>query len=201
MSPTSSDDLSDEALIRATLAGEASAYRVLVERHGPAIQRRMGYFARDLNVREELVQDVFVQAYFGLASFKARAPFDHWLARIATRVGYAYWRRRDAERTVPLEALGDLAAPAASSEDTASPQPADAADLLDALFAQLPPEDRLVLTLAYRERCPQAEIARRLGCGRVRVAVRLHRARHKLRRLGQREPWKGRLAWILSCEP
>lgn len=200
ISPTPpSDPPADAALVRASLSGDEGAFRALVERYGEVTHKRMGHFARDAATREELAHEVFVQAFLGLATYRGDAPFEHWLARVATRVGYAHWRKRAANREVSLDGMEErVASPPAPLDDAPAAQPSDAADLLYELFAQLPPDDRLVLTLAYRERCSQAEIAKRLGCGRVRVAVRLHRARHKLRALGDREPWKGRLAWILS---
>ncbi len=41
-----------------------------VERHGAAVQKQMRNFARDPALAEELAQDVFVEAYLGLAKFR-----------------------------------------------------------------------------------------------------------------------------------
>lgn len=54
------------------------------------------------------------------------------------------------------------------------------------------------MTLMYLEKLGQDEIAKRLGWTRAMVAVRIHRAKSKLRKLGEQELWKGRLEWMLS---
>jgi RNA polymerase sigma-70 factor (ECF subfamily) len=128
-----------------------------------------------------LVHDVFVEAYFALAGYRCRAPLLHWLKRIATRVGYRYWkqRRQRQERQVPwTDNLGDdMAAP--DSTDAAR----DAAELVHRLLAQLAPRDRLVLTLMYLEECTVAEISQLTGWSEVLVKVQAHRARQRLRKL------------------
>ena len=58
----------------------------------------MWRFTRNRGEWEELVQDVFVEAYFSLKSFRGRAPLLHWLKKVATRVGYRYWKRRKHQR-------------------------------------------------------------------------------------------------------
>ncbi len=173
-------DLND---VRRTRDGDPEAYRRLVERHQDHVGRILWRFSRDRRTHEELVQDVFVEAYLSLAGYRGRAPFEHWLSRIATRVGYRYWKERARRRkSEPFdlrewdEATGDgVASPA--------PEPDHAAELLHRLLAQMPPRDRLVLTLRYLDQCDVAETARRTGWTRTMVKVQTLRARNKLRKL------------------
>jgi RNA polymerase sigma-70 factor (ECF subfamily) len=58
-----------------------------------------------------------------------------------------------------------------------------AAELLHRLLAQMPPRDRLVLTLRYLDQCDVAETAQRTGWTRTMVKVQTLRARNKLRKL------------------
>jgi RNA polymerase sigma-70 factor (ECF subfamily) len=191
MQESDAEDLRD---VEAVLHGDEEAYARLVERHGPAIAKRMRNFSRDPLTAEELTQDVFVEAYLNLGKFRAEAPFRHWVARIATLVGYKYWKKRDrAKKVVSLSETPDLPAPEEVERD-----PTAAAELLHELLALLPPVDRLAMTLMYLEKCGQEEIAERMGSTRVMVAVRLYRAKRKLRELGEKEPWKGRLEWMFS---
>ena len=165
--------------IRATLGGDGEAYGRIVRRHQNAIAQRMWRFTRDRGELAELVQEVFVQAYMGLKGFRGTAPLEHWLTRIATRVGYRFWktRRRQADRTVPLQDWDALA-----SEDGALGA-VEAAELLHELLARLPPRDRLVLTLLYLEELSVAEAAERTGWSSTMVKVQAFRARKKLRAL------------------
>ena len=174
-------DDSDSRDIQACLAGETDAYGRLVDRYESRIARLMWRFSRDPLQCEELVQDVFVEAYMSLSGFRGEAPFVHWLKRIGTRVGYRFWKRQAKERrSTPL---GDLE-PAETPEPTG---PREAAEALAALLARLKPADRLVLTLQYFEECGIEEIARRMGWTKGMVKMRAHRARKKLREIAGRE--------------
>lgn len=167
---------SDAEDIAASLAGDECAYARLMGRYQPMVARQMLRFSRDRGTVEELVQEVFVQAYLSLGKFRGAAPFEHWLRRIATHTGYAYWKRQGRDRT-RAEALALVPPPSAMAA------PSDAADYVQGLLGTLSPPDRLVLTLMYLEECDTAEIAERTGWSRTLVKVRAFRARKKLRQL------------------
>lgn len=171
----------DLADVRQSYQGDPEAYRRLIERYQEHIGRILWRFSRDRRVHEELVQDVFVEAYLGLESYRGKAPFAHWLARIATRVGYRYWKQVDRQKKIgsfPLEEWDQL--PCDSGEKMDAGQ---AAALVHQLLGQLPPRDRLVLTLRYLEECDVGETARRTGWTKSMVKVQTWRARKKLEKL------------------
>jgi RNA polymerase sigma-70 factor (ECF subfamily) len=171
-------DQSDADDVRACLGGDGDAYERLVRRHQQTVAIRMRHFTRDAGRLEELVQDVFVEAYFSLCGYRGDAPLTHWLARIATRVGYRLWkaetqRRQASAATLPL---ADWDGPAGEPRG-----PHEAAELLHRLMGQLPPRDRLVLTLMHLEGRSVAETAEMIGWSRTMVKVQAHRARKKLK--------------------
>ena len=171
-------DLED---IRQSRDGDSEAYRRLIERYQRQIGKILWRFSRDRLIHEELVQDVFVEAYLSLDRYHEKAPFVHWLSRIATRVGYSYWKqkaRRKKKENFSLTEWDQL--PDNSIERM---EPSHAADLLYKLLGQLPPRDRLVLTLRYLEECDVAETAQRTGWTKSMVKVQTWRARNKLRNL------------------
>ncbi|MBL7214702.1 MAG: RNA polymerase sigma factor [Phycisphaerae bacterium] len=169
--------------IRQSQQGDSDAYRRLIERHQGHVSKLLWRFTRDKNCHEELVQETFVQAYFSLGTYKSRAPFEHWLTRIATRVGYHFWR--DQARHQHAEIVGSDWDNLAQSE-TEQPDPQEAAEFLHHLLAQLPARDRLVLTLRYLEQCDVAETARRTGWNPTMVKVQTHRAKQKLKKLAEK---------------
>jgi RNA polymerase sigma-70 factor (ECF subfamily) len=171
------DDQADRLDIAATLAGDSQAYQRLIHRHEQAIARRMRRFARDAQAVEELVQDVFVQAFFGLRGFAGRSPFEHWINRIATNVGYAYLKRRHKSSRIDDNAnLATFPTP-----DNASGS--EAAEALHRILDHLSPRDRLVITLVYLEDRSVAEAAALTGWSQTMVKVQAYRARSKLRKL------------------
>lgn len=167
--------------IRQSRNGDSDAYRRLVERHQDHVAGIMWRFSRDLRVHEELVQDVFVEAYMSLAGYRQKAPFAHWLARIATRVGYRYWKkkaRRHQTETFTLEQWDRI-----PEESTDKMDPSEAATLVHRLLGWLRPRDRLVLTLRYLEGCDVAETAHRTGWTKSMVKVQTLRAKKRLENL------------------
>jgi len=170
----------DLADVQGSLRGDGQAFARIVERHQPRIAARMWRFTRDHYHLEELVQEVFVEAYVNLRNFKGAGAFPHWLAAIATRVGYRFWKRqkRQASRTINLQ---DWDLPALARQER--PDPRQAGEAIHALLGQLPPRDRLVLTLMYLEDLPLAKVAEQTGWSLTMVKVQAHRARKKLRAL------------------
>ena len=182
-------DHQDEGDIAASLAGDEEAFARLVRRHTPAVTSLLWRFTRDRGRCEELVQETFVEAFFSLRRYRGRAPLESWLRRIATRVGYRYWRNRDrAGSSVPLAEL-EVAAPEAEAD------PALAAQIVHALLARLPAAERLVLTLLYFDNCDTREIAARMGWTRAMVKVRAYRARRRLRAIARREHLLEKFGW------
>jgi RNA polymerase sigma-70 factor (ECF subfamily) len=172
------EDLRD---IRKVLGGEPETFKRLVERHQNRVSSLMRRFTRDHELHEELVQDVFVEAYFSLSSYRAKAPFSHWLSRIATHVGYRFWKKKYREeriQTVPLlEKDHPLLHPSCDMNS------AKAADLLYNLLELLPSRDRLVITLRFVEDRSVEETALMTGWSEVMVKVQTWRAKGKLKKI------------------
>ncbi len=165
--------------IQASRGGDGDAYARLIARYQQPVAAYMWRFTRDRTQWEELVHDVFVEAYFSLNSYRGDAPLLHWLKRIATRVGYRLWKRK---RNAPARTLEASDPPAAHRDDPAHAS-REAAELVHMLLSRLAPRDRLVITLSYLEGCSIAEIAQWTGWSRSMVKVQLHRARQRLESL------------------
>lgn len=160
--------------------GDSDAYRRLIERYQGHVGKLLWRFTRDKTNHEELVQETFVQAYFSLHTYKAQAPFDHWLTCIATRVGYRFWK--DSQKHHHADILeSDWEQISRTEQETMTPE--QASELLHKLLEQLGPRDRLVLTLRFVEQCDIAETARRTGWTQALVKVQTHRAKQKLKKL------------------
>ncbi len=166
--------------IAAVLDGDRDVYARIVARHQQAVAAHLWRFTRDHGTLEELVQETFVQGYLSLASYQAKAPLRHWLMRIGTRVGYKHWKQAAQDRQRGLHSLEIQAEPA---DDDAAPQALEAAEQVHWLLAQLPPRDRLVLTLMYLEERSVHETAELTGWSRTMVKVQAHRARKKMQDL------------------
>jgi RNA polymerase sigma-70 factor (ECF subfamily) len=182
----------DRADVAASLRGDGRAYARIVERYESAVFSQMTRFTRDPLVLEELVQDVFVEAYGSLDKFRFRAPLLHWVRRIATRVGYHYWKQAARTRW-RRERLEGWRENAAWMQPVGTKTPSEAAQRLFEMLSALSPKDRLVLTLYYFDECDANEIAARTGWSVTLVRVRVHRALKRLRQIleaaGPKEVW------------
>ena len=182
--------------VTASVKGDEDAYERLVRRYEKQITGLLWRFTRDPVQCEELVQQVFVEAYFSLKTYRGDAPLLHWLRRIATRTGYRFWREKAKEpQEMPLpdfEIMEQIEA-----EDEERIDPSEAAAVLHALLARLPAPDRLVLTLLYFERCGTQEIAEQMGWTRAKVKTQALRARRKMKEIAEREHLLERLGWTL----
>lgn len=191
----------DRACVARVLAGEVDAFAELVERYTPLVA---SICARHLprhpaHVVEEAAQESFVRAFTSLASYSAAKPFPNWLTTIATRTCYGYLREKYARTVHAVTEMAPVAADgtamggqdwldAASLEiaqerNAAETAAREAGELLDWAMGQLPPKERMVLTLTYLEELPAAEAAEALGMTTVNIRVIAHRARKKLHKL------------------
>ena len=88
-------EAADRADVQAAQGGDGDAFGRLVRRHQQELGAYLWRFTRNRGQWEELVHDVFVEAYFSLANYAGRGSWAGWLKRIATRVGYRFWQRRE----------------------------------------------------------------------------------------------------------
>ena len=171
-----SEDLAD---VRATLQGDEDAYARLVQRYQDVIGAQMWRFTRQHRVLEELVQEVFVEAFCSLGKFRGQAPFVHWLRKVATRVGYRFWKERQrTRRHVSLDKVHSL--PCYRNTEISA---YEAGEWVHAVLQELPPRDRLVLTYLYLEQLSTAEVAALTNWHPTMVRVQAHRAKKKLKRI------------------
>jgi RNA polymerase sigma-70 factor (ECF subfamily) len=174
----------DAELIDRIRNGAVDDFAALVQRHQSHVFALLYRYERDRQKLEDLAQETFIKAWRALESFDGRAPFQHWLSRIATHVALDHLRKQRRRPEVELESLGaDVLDWLAGSEGHDDLQAAQAAELLALAMAQLSPADRVVLTMLELEGRPVKEIAERLGSSSVAVRVRAVRGRAKLRKI------------------
>jgi len=161
----------DALLVAAARGGDDEAFGELVRRHQRRVFRLAGRFFKRQEEVEDVAQETFLQAWRKLDTYRARAPFEHWLTRVCLNCCYGRFRKRKGD-DLPLEY--DL--PSAAPDPTARLE-------AERLLGALAPDDAFVLLLLHGEGWSVAEIAERLGWSRANVKVRAHRARKKLQKL------------------
>ena len=172
--------------IAAARIGDQEAFRRIVERYQSTLAEQLRRFSPNPAVVEDLVHDTFVEAYLSLSSFKGKSPLEHWLRKLAVRVGYRYWKKNARDQKLKERLYDEPSFSPSFSEDPASF--IDASEQLHAMMSKLAPRDRLVLTLLYWDDRSVAEAAELAGWTQSMVKVQAYRARNRLKRLLEENP-------------
>jgi RNA polymerase sigma-70 factor (ECF subfamily) len=179
----------DEELVEACQAGEASAFDVLVGRWEDRIRGAAYRFLGSEEEARDVAQEAFLKAYRSLAGFKREARFSSWLYQIATNLCRDRLRRRKTRATVSLEEL-EGAGPAMVETRPGAHDLLLARDLARAVrlaVESLPAEQREVVILKEYQDLTFLEIAQALDVPVSTVKTRLYRGLGHLRRRLERE--------------
>ena len=158
------------ALLDAVCRGEEAAFRTLYRRHTPrmyAVVRRM-LGARRAGA-EDVVQETWLRAVKGLASFRGESLFSTWVCGIAIRCAMEALRQRTSPELAESVTTGHK-----------GPQ-FDLALDLESAVAALPDGYRTVLVLHDIEGRTHAEIAQLLEIDEGTSKSQLSRARRAVR--------------------
>src|SRR5207302_1293149 len=85
-------------LIAAVLKGDAASFEPLIQKYSPRVFATARRYARRESEVEDIVQEVWMKAFQKLKSFRAEAPFEHWLMRLAVRTCYDFLRGHQRNR-------------------------------------------------------------------------------------------------------
>jgi RNA polymerase sigma factor (sigma-70 family) len=168
------DALSDGQLLERFVGQrDQAAFEALFWRHGPMV---LGVCRRLLGSAdaEDAFQATFLVLVRKAASIGRREAVGAWLYRVAQRVAL---RARSTARPV-----AELPEEGPATDDEEAVAWRDLRPMLDEAIASLPEKYRAPVILCYLEGRTNEEAARELGCPKGTVAVRLMRARERLRR-------------------
>lgn len=178
----------DSTLVQKILNGDKRFFDELVSRHAVRIFQLVYRFFNNRHQAEDIVQDVFLQAYQSLGGYGGERPFNSWLTTIAMRRCYRELalRSKRAEAALPelsrleQDSLDQLCLHKVSI--CANPETAlIARDITARLLQALPPREQMVLIMRDVEGLSVRETARMLGISQIYVKVAHYRARKKAR--------------------
>ena len=175
----------DAELLERIRGGAQDDFAEIVRRHQARVFSILHRYERDAQRVEDLAQETFLKAWRALNQFDGRAPFEHWISRIAVRTALDHLRREKNRRNeIGLAELGEDALDWLRTGDEKSELDSrSAAELLDLAMRELSPTDRVVLTMQEIEGRTGKEIAEAIGATGLAVRVRAVRARAKLKKV------------------
>jgi len=167
----------DFLTIQRAIEGDERALRALWSQHAPHIDAVVRRLAGDPDLAEDIAQEVWIQIFRALPTYRGESQFGTWAHRIAVnRTLNALRRTRRLvkietdmeEETVSVEHGGDRAM---------------LRSVIDAAAAKLSPGARTVFLMHDVEGYTHEEIASELGITAGGSKSQLFKARAKLRRL------------------
>jgi len=174
--------VTDYALAQKAATGDMVAFEQLYERHNRRVYSLCLRMTGNVQEAEDLAQEVFIQLFRKIGSFRGESAFTTWLHRLTVNQVLMHFRKRN----VKLEqTTDDGETPVQIVVGTTNPNQMPVVDriALDKAIAQLPPGYRTVFTLHDIEGHEHEEISRMLGCSVGTSKSQLHKARMKLRML------------------
>ena len=171
--------LEESAAIEACLAGDASAFDVLVLRHQKSIQRVCYRFTGNAEDAADLTQEVFVKAYRSLPKFRGTSAFSTWLYRIAVNACLSFKAARK-NRTEEWDEDHDIVAEGPGVDEMVEAQMS--AEHVRAALDTLPERQRLTVIMKVLEERTHAEVAEILGSNVGTVKANLFFAIRNLRK-------------------
>jgi RNA polymerase sigma-70 factor (ECF subfamily) len=188
-----SDD--DAETVAQARAGDADAFRRLVERHSRNVFRLAYRMTRNEHDAEDVVQEAFLKAYRGLERFEERAHFGSWIYRIAANCAYDSLRSRERrqESTDPV-AIDDTSNGPAPELPSGAPGPdrlvfgGEVRRRVELAMLRMSTLEKSAFTLRHFEGMSIDEIGRALDLDASAAKQSVFRAVRKVREALGRDP-------------
>ena len=175
----------DEDLIRQVLDGNTALFELLMRRYNERVYRATRSIVRDEHEAEDVMQQVYVNAFTHLRQFTGAARFSTWLTRIAVNEALARVRRQG--RYEAFDEERSRVEPVATHHPDDDPERQAFAHelrgLLEKAIDSLPNGMREVFVLREVEGLSTLEVAQCLDVSEDVVKTRLSRGRALLRQL------------------
>ena len=172
----------DFELTQAASTGDMGAFEEIYQRHHRRVYSICLRMLQNAYEAEDLTQDVFIQLYRKVGSFRGDSAFTTWLHRMTVNQVLMHFRKRNVKYEKTTEE-GDT--PDQVVAGTADPDKMPIVDkiALESAIDQLPMGYKNVFVLHDVEGFEHEEVARILGCSVGTSKSQLHKARLKLRKL------------------
>ena len=165
----------DGALLRLAAAGDAGAWRELVDTHSGPLFRYAFRMVGERDAAEDIVQEAYLRLWRQAKRWRPEAPVRAWLFRVAGNLAIDALRRR--RHTLEIGPDHEEASPGIDDRLSEKEQ----AEWVWRLIAELPERQRKALVLCRVEGMSMTEAGAVLGCSVGAVESLLSRARHQLK--------------------
>ena len=169
----------------ATNSGQAQPFEDIFRLHHRRVYSLCLRMIGNPTEAEDLTQDVFVQVFRKLGSFRGESAFTTWLHRLTVNQVLMHFRKNHVKKE-QLTEDGELPLGTMFDRNRFNRSPVLDRLALDEAIVQLPHGYRMVFILHDVEGLEHSEIASLLGCSIGTSKSQLHRARMRMRLLLKR---------------
>jgi len=172
----------DFGLTQAAAEGDMTAFEELYQKHHRRVYSICLRMLQNAAEAEDLTQDVFIQLYRKVGSFRGDSAFTTWLHRLTVNQVLMHFRKRNVKFEKTTE---EGETPVQIVPGTESPFKMPIVDkiAIDTAIEQLPEGYKNVFVLHDVEGFEHEEVAKILGCSVGTSKSQLHKARLKMRKL------------------
>jgi RNA polymerase sigma factor (sigma-70 family) len=181
--------LTEQELIQGLRNADEAAFRYLVENYKDRVYNTAFGVVQNAEDAEDVAQEVFIQVYRSINSFKGEAKLSTWLYRIATTRALDLLRSRKSKKRfgVVQRLFGENNEPVYEIPDFNHPgvaldQKENAAKLFKAIN-QLPDNQRIAFTLHKLEDLSYQEVSEVMKTSLPAIESLMHRAKQNLRKI------------------
>jgi RNA polymerase sigma-70 factor (ECF subfamily) len=175
--PSNEMDVNDVELVERSRGGDMAAFEAIYRRHAGRLYGLASRMAGSVDDGEDLLQEIFLQAYRKLGSFKGESSLGTWLYRLAVNHCLDFVRSRRAKNDKMTESLAD--------DEGAIPIPVRESPIvrldLERAIASLPDGCREAFVLHDVEGFEHREIGELLGIAEGTSKSQVFKARMKIR--------------------
>ncbi len=175
----------DAAVVSGVLAGSAAARAALFDRHAALVQRVLARMLGADTELEDLLHDVFVEAFASLGGLRDPNAVRSWLVGVAAHTARRCIRRRRRGRWLMFFASEDLPEPEVSSFGE---EAYGELRMIHWLLRRMGVEEQLVFSLRWLEGMEIEEVARACDLSRSTTKRRLAAAERRFRAMARHEP-------------
>jgi RNA polymerase sigma-70 factor (ECF subfamily) len=172
----------DLELARKASTGNVAAFELIYSRYHRRTYSLCLRMTQSGTEAEDLTQEVFIQLFRKIGSFRGDSAFSTWLHRMTINQVLMHFRRRGVKNELTTED-GEMPEQVVRGTENHNRMPIVDRIALDKAVAQLPNGYRTVFMLHDVEGFEHEEIARMLGLSVGTSKSQLHKARLKLRKL------------------
>ena len=176
----------DFALAQSATTGNMAAFEELYNRHHRRVYSLCLRMLQNTAEAEDLTQEVFIQLYRKIGSFRGDSAFTTWLHRMTVNQVLMHFRKRTVKFEKTTEE-GETPVQIVIGTENQSRMPIVDKIALESAIAQLPNGYKNVFVLHDVEGYEHEEVARILGCSVGTSKSQLHKARLKMRKLLQKK--------------